>query len=190
MAVKVGVSVTKDGVSVMLREVNALTKTRVMVGIPEAEAARDPADGDAINNASLLYIHEFGAPAANIPARPTLRPGIEAYKERAIQRLKIAANAAMDGATPSSAGSVDIKRVPRIIPTTGSTLPKAVLDQFNAIGLEAVVSVKKQFTDGNLTPLKPATIAARKRDGFQGEKPLIRTSDLLRHISYVLRKVK
>jgi hypothetical protein len=189
--VKIGVSVTKDNVDRMLNEINALTKTRVLVGIPAAEDARDPKDGDAIGNAALLYIHETGSPAANIPARPTLRPGIEAYKPRAIQRLKIAAKAAIDTATAVSTGPKDVRRVSPIGSVrSGSTLAKAVLDQFNAIGLEAVVSVKKQFTDGNLTPLKPATIAARKRDGFQGEKPLIRTSDLMRHINYVLRKVK
>lgn len=186
--VKIGVSVTKDSVDDFLRDVTALSKLRVMVGIPEAEAQRDPKDGDAINNAALLYIHEFGAPAANIPARPTLGPGIKAYQPRAIERFKIAARAATDilgGQTQPR----DVKRVPPISPAAPGSPNKAVLDQFNAIGLEAVVSVKKQFTDGDLAPLKPATIAARKRAGFDGEKPLIRTADLMRHINYVIRKV-
>jgi hypothetical protein len=188
-----GVKVTVDRIDAIVRSINSLTKQQVVVGIPEENANRDPKDGDAINNAALLYIHEFGAPAANIPARPTLGPGIAAYRERAIVRLKAAAQAAMDDATRGSAGAPrDVDQVRPIINRgSGNDKPaREVTAQLNAIGLEAVVSVKKQFTDGQLAPLKPATIAARKRAGFDGEKPLIRTADLMRHINYAIRKTK
>jgi hypothetical protein len=188
-----GVKVTVDRVEEVLRAVNSLTKRQVVVGIPAEFAARDAQDGDKINNAALLYIHETGAPAANIPARPTLGPGIAAYRPRAIERLKKAGEAAM--ASAGLRGSTvprDASQVPPIVVGGGDDRDpdKAVMDQLNAIGLEAVVSVKKQFTDGALAPLKPATIAARKRAGFEGEKPLIRTADLMRHINYAIRKTK
>jgi hypothetical protein len=188
-----GVKVTVDRVDALVRSINSLTKQQVVVGIPEENANRDPQDGDAINNAALLYIHELGSPAANIPARPTLIPGMRAYQDRAIVRLKAAANAAMDDAARGAAGAErDVSQVrPTVRGGSGDDKPaREVTAQLNAIGLEAVVSVKKQFTDGALAPLKPATIAARKRAGFAGEKPLIRTADLMRHINYAIRKTK
>lgn len=188
-----GVYVTIDKTDALLRSIKALVSQEVLVGIPAENAQRDPQDGDAINNAELLYIHENGAPAANIPARPTLIPGIQAYRERAIVRLKHAAQIAMDKAVRSpSPAERDVRRVPRMI-KGGSRTDKpddAVMAQLNSIGLEAVVSVKKQFTEGALAPLKSATIAARKRSGFAGERPLVRTGDLMRHISYVIRAKK
>jgi hypothetical protein len=186
----VKVTVTRDSVAEVLSAINSLTKNRVLIGIPEETAERDPKDGDKINNAQLLMVHEFGAPASNIPARPTLIPGVKAYQQRAIERLKIAGRAAMD--VVGSTNPHDISQVQPIVGAARSSdkPDKAVMAQFNAIGLEAVVSVKKQFTEGALAPLKPATIAARKRAGFEGERPLIRTSDLMRHISYVIRKTK
>ena len=188
-AMGVKVTVTRDSVAEVLSAINSLTKNRVLIGIPEDSDQRDAKDGDAIGNAELLYIHENGSPAANIPARPTLIPGVKAYQQRAIERLKIAGRAAMD--VVGSTNPRDISQVQPIISGRGDAKPdKAVMAQFNAIGLEAVVSVKKQFTEGELAPLKPATIAARKRAGFEGERPLVRTGDLMRHISYVIRKTK
>jgi hypothetical protein len=182
-----GVRITVDCVDALLDSINSLTKQQVVVGIPAENADREK-DGDTINNATLLYIHENGAPAANIPARPTLVPGVKAYRERAIVRLKIAARAATDELRSSQA--YDVREARRI--DIGGRIERQpnneVMKQLNAIGLEAVVSVKKQFTDGGLAPLKPATIAARKREGFEGESPLIRTGDLMRHITYAIRK--
>lgn len=186
------VKVTVDRVDALLGSLKALTQQEVLVGIPAEAADRDAKDGDKINNAALLYLHENGAPAANIPARPTLIPGIKAYEPRAVARLKAAANAAMDSALEgASLPSRDVDRVrarPSVAPDSKPN--RAAMAQLNAIGLEAVSSVKKQFTDGGLTPLKPATIVARKRAGFQGESPLIRTSDLMRHITFAIRKRK
>lgn len=188
-----GVKITVDRVDAVLRAVTALTKQQVVVGIPAEFNDRDPKDGNSIGNAELLYIHEHGSPAANIPARPTLIPGIKAYQPRAIERLKKAGQAAMESASLSgSTTERDVSMVAPIIAGAGSDKNpvKGVTDQLNAIGLEAVVSVKKQFTEGNLEPLKPATIAARKRAGFEGERPLVRTGDLMRHINYAIRKAK
>lgn len=188
-----GVTVTIDKTDALLRSIKALVGQEVLVGIPAESADRDPQDGDAINNAQLLYIHENGAPAANIPARPTLIPGIQAYLEQAIKRLKAAAQIAIDKAVRRPSPSErDLRRVPPLVKgASGTDKPDdAIMAQLNAIGLEAVVSVKKQFTEGTLAPLKPATIAARKRAGFAGERPLVRTADLMRHISYVIRPKK
>src|SRR5712672_1378906 len=106
-----GVKVTVDRVDALLKELNALTKQEVLVGIPAEGADRDKGGGK-INNAQLGYIPEFGAPAANIPARPHLIPGVKAYRPTAIKRLKAAAEAAMQGVGQSAGGApIDVRRV-------------------------------------------------------------------------------
>jgi hypothetical protein len=190
-----GVKVTSDRIDAIISAVAALTKQQVVVGIPAESNERDPEDGASIGNADLLAIHEFGSPAANIPARPTLIPGVKAYQPRAIKRLKKAAESAIDAASfGGSTQDTDVNKVKQIAAVSKSSNERApvqsVTDQLNAIGLEAVASVKNQFTEGNLAPLKPATIAARKRDGFEGERPLVRTGDLMRHINYAIVKTK
>lgn len=162
-----GVTITIDRTGELARAVEALTREQVMVGIPADEAARDPQDGNGINNAALGYIHEFGAPEKNIPPRPHLIPGVQDYGPAAVKRLRAAAVAALEGRTP------------------------AVRAQMNAIGLEAVSAVRKKITDGLTPPLSPKTIYNRlhRKPVHTGTQPLIDFGDYLRHISYVIRKI-
>lgn len=161
--------VTQDRVDAMMASVQALVQKELLVGIPASTAARDPEAGEPpIDNATLGYIHEFGAPAANIPARPFLIPGIQSATDRIGKRLQRAAEAAMDG----DGDEVDA--------------------QYDAAGIIAQNAVRRRITDGPFVPLKPATLAARKRrkPPRTGEKPLLDTGQLRRSITYVVRTRK
>jgi phage gpG-like protein len=152
--------ITKDNVDSMLEAVKAMAAKRVLVGVPSAEA---PRRGDPINNATLAYIHENGSPARNIPARPFLKPGVASAKDKLINTLRVYAKQAL---------------------TDKSAIEKGL----NAAGLVAQSAVKNRIRSGEgFAPLKPGTLAARRRKGAKGEKPLIRTGQLLNSITYVVR---
>jgi phage gpG-like protein len=156
---KIGVSVTKDVSKQVLKELLALPLTQVYVGIPEVRARRK---GEAANNAFLGYIHEFGAPEANIPARPFLIPGVHAAREQIANKMKAAAIAA-----------VDVK-------------PEGVNRALHGAGLVARNSAVRMITGGTFLPLKPGTLAARRRRGRTGDKPLLDTGQLRASITYVV----
>lgn len=158
--------VTQDRVDQMLASVQSLVQKELLVGIPAATAPRTPEEGEEpIDNATLGYIHEFGAPAANIPARPFLIPGLQSARDPIAKRLQRAAEAALDGRTDD----VDA--------------------QYDAAGLIAQNAVRRRITDGPFIPLKPATLAARKRrrPPRLGERPLNDTGQLRRSVTYVVR---
>ena len=130
------VLITRDHVEDVMHAVDDLLDKRVLIGIPESNASR--ADGP-MNNATLGYIHEFGSPAANIPARPFLIPGVQKAFNAAIVKVREAAQAALDGR------------------------PAQVDKSLAAAGLIAESSVKNEISTGNFVPLKPATVRARYR---------------------------
>ena len=155
------VTVTKDITAAVLQTVQEMAKKRVLIGIPAEKAARK---GDPITNASLGYIHENGSPARNIPARPFLKPGVEQAADKCAAVLGKFAKTAFNNPSDLDKG-------------------------LNAAGLIAQASVKKRIVSGEgFAPLKEGTIAARKRAGAKGTKPLIRTGQLLNSITYVVRE--
>lgn len=157
------VTVTKDDVAKVLANIQEMARKEVLVGIPAEKTARK---GDPITNASLAYIHEHGSPARNIPARPFLVPGVRTAAPKAAAAMKRLAGQAL---------------------TDASAVDKAL----NAGGLVAQSSVKKQIvSQEGFSPLKQGTLAARKRNGFNGTKALIRTGQLLNSITYVVREKK
>jgi phage gpG-like protein len=159
-----GVKVT-DKTDDVKRALKVLTTRRVLVGIPAVNDAREP-DGDKpnpIGNAALGYIHEFGSPAKNIPARPFLVPGVTSIRDQAIAILKKAAQKALDG---------DIKPI-----------DKALM----AVGLMAQVAVQNKMKDGPFVPLAARTLKARERRGRTGTAPLLDTGRLRQAIKYVIR---
>jgi hypothetical protein len=169
------VFVVLDKTQALFKSVRGLAKERVMVGIPSSTplggAGPNQRSADPINNASLAYIHEFGAPGANIPARPFLVPGVANATQRVMPYLKAAGTAALDG----KAALVD--------------------KNLHAAGLLAQAAVRAKITDGPFVPLQPATIAGRSRrhggrkaTGPGDVRPLIDTGQLRAAIGYVLRK--
>jgi hypothetical protein len=158
----------------VIASLKKLASLQVMVGIP---ATRAPRNDIGITNAALGYIHEFGSPARNIPARPFLMPGVLDAKAAIAARLQSAAKAAMDGNDA------------------------AMLVQLKSAGQEAVTSVQNKITEGPFEPLAPSTIAhrmgklqnttaltpAQRAQGFADIKPLIDTGQLRASITYVVR---
>lgn len=187
------VVVVKDRVPEMLRAVRDLTDAEVLVGIPESTTERDNEDGQDITNAALGYIHEFGAPAANIPPRPFLVPGVEKSLDRSTKQLELAAKAALKG----EASTVQMR--------------------LEIAGQIAASSAKREIQSGDFVPLKPSTIRNRRRsrqtksmrdaekeyirlvsEGMSEEdaqsaagiRPLVNTGALRNSITSVVRKRK
>lgn len=180
--------IVKDDTRKVFAALKQLTQQEVLVGIPEDKSARQSGE---ITNAALGYIHNFGAPGANIPARPWLIPGIQKSRDQFMPYLTGAASAAMDG--KSEIAKQELMRA----------------------GQVAVNGVKRELTTGNFVPLSPATVAARYRArGAQrprkgevqyaallsqglspataqaqaGIRPLINTAQMLNSVTYVVRR--
>lgn len=154
------VKILKDDVRKLLSNIEAMTQKRVLIGIPGELAARP---GEPVSNAALGYIHEFGSPAANIPARPFLNPGIQDALPEIIPELAISARRALK--TPG-AYEIGLERA----------------------GIRATTAVKKRIrSQEGFVPLAERTLKAREKAGFKGTKALIRTGQLLNSITHVIR---
>jgi hypothetical protein len=152
-----------------------LGKTRVLVGIP---MEHDPRQGEPLGNASIGYVHEFGSPARNTPARPFLRPGVRGSREEWVAHLKRAAQAALKAGNPTAAAA-------------------AVTAELTKAGIVAVNAVRKHIQAGIPPPLSPITVARRQRrspgSSYRRKAlspadvtPLIDTGEMLRSITFVL----
>ncbi len=163
---KSGVTMKKDDVDAILKQIRMLTKQEVLIGVPDENAGRQPEQGEKqepISNAEIGYLMEFGLPEKNIPARPFLVPGVENAKDKIGKRLEVGARKALTG----DKDAVDIA--------------------FNGAGLVAQNAVRAKITDGPFKELSEKTLAARKRRGRTGEKPLIDTGQLRNSVTYVIR---
>lgn len=185
-------SVTKDNVANVLQAIQQLASQEVLVGIPATEAERNNDESGApLNNAQLGYIHEYGSPKANIPARPFLEPGIEDRRLSITGHLQAAATAALNGQS------------------------EKVEMSLNAAGLVASAAARSRINSGKFAPLSPSTIRNRhKSRGTKsmrssekryleliaagatpeqaqeqaGIQPLINTGQLRNSITYVIRR--
>lgn len=155
-----GLTVTYDGSAELLKAIKELTGRVVMVGIPE----NSPRTGGEVSNATLGYIHEFGSPARNIPPRPFLIPGANSIADKAEGMMAHAASLQMDG-KPGDAQAT-----------------------LQALGQMAADAIRGKIVSGPFTPLKAATLAARVRRGNRGTKPLIDTTQMMKAITWVIRK--
>jgi hypothetical protein len=156
---------TIDHSADILAAIAQFKKRQVMVGVPAEKAARsaEAANGTPINNAALAFIHNYGMPSLNIPARPFLETGIADVQGKINEKAEKAIGAAFDGNR------------------------EAVEKGLIAMGIVAVSGVQLKIKSGPFVPLKPATLAARRRRGHSGTKPLIEFGELLRSINFVVR---
>ncbi len=153
--------ITVDKVAMVMKNIAKLERRRVYVGIPAAQNARLD---DNLNNATLGYIHEFGSPARNIPARPFLIPGVKAAQDKTIGILGEGAKNAL-----SEKGNIE------------SSLTKA--------GIVASNSVKNTInTADGFAPLSDATLLARAKRGVKRTKPLVDTGQLRNSITYIVKE--
>lgn len=151
------------------KSLQRLQKSVVFVGI--AAGSKGDARKDGPSNHLLGFVHEHGSPAANIPARPFLVPGVKSAKDEVISGMESAMRAALND---------DEKAV------------KVLLEQ---TGMKAVSAVKGYMRTGNFEPLKPSTINNRNRSRMtkgkrqnekvgQNIKPLVNTGALRDALDY------
>lgn len=165
---KNGIIVPRDIVKEVHKRVTTIVLKKVLVGIPEKTATRKD---DPINNATLGYIMEKGSPAANIPARPFLVPGVADVQGEIEEALKPGITAALSGDMAEHRKSL------------------------NAAGLIGAKGVQAKITTGPFVPLATSTLRARdRRMAAKGKKyyavsivPLIDTGQLRRSITYIVR---
>lgn len=125
--------------------ISRLANSRVLVGVPEANAERHE-KGTGPGNAALAYIHERGDPEHGIPARPFLAPGAAAAKPQVAAGLKRAAQLALSGKSPERGLAV--------------------------AGSQAVSSVKKVFAHNSWSEVSDAGVASRirRKEKLKGKK--------------------
>lgn len=183
--------VTSKGAIDFGDNVKHLLKMRVLVGIPDTAAERQPEPGEKVappSNATIGYIQEFGDDERNIPPRPFLVPGVRSAQDEIVKHLRKAGENAFD----RDFGSVTA--------------------QFVRAGTVAASAVQQRITDGPFAPLRERTIKARAARGRKGAKqylkllgegtpkqvldtlgdqalvkPLIDTGALRRSITYVVK---
>ncbi|MFA9439407.1 hypothetical protein ACDA63_07200 [Uliginosibacterium sp. sgz301328] len=158
------VKVVKDSTSAVMDAIQKIASRVVLVGIPSESTERQ--DGEPINNATIGYIQENGAPAMNIPPRAFLVPGVASESDRITSQLKKASQAQLDGNDAQATQAL------------------------NRAGLIGQSGARKKINDGPFVPLKPTTLAARRARGREGDKPLIDTGQLRNSLTYVIRDKK
>lgn len=142
------VVISNDRVPLVLRAIETLTNSEVLVGIPGDATERKPEPGQTaptITNAALGYIHEFGLPEHNIPARPFLRPGIQEAMPAIISRLRRAAQKVL--------ANLDD--------------PETAQKELVSVGLIAQNMVRRYMNRGIPPPLAQSTL--HKRAGTKGK---------------------
>ena len=145
----------------ILANMRKLLGRDVLVGIPSTEAGRE---GSPINNAAILYIMETGSPAANIPPRPTVGPGIRDARGKIDKAMESAARAAIRG---DAAG---------------------VEAAMNRAGIEAVSAIQQRIRSNTPPPLAESTLAKRRRRGVTRTNTLVDTGQMLKAVTYVIEK--
>lgn len=131
-----GVVTLLDHVQEVLAALGKLAEKNVLVGIPSADAGRKEGP---ISNAALGYVFEFGSPEINMPARPSLLPGVKAVQSETIAGFKKATELALEGRG------------------------EAIERELHRVGLRAQNSVRAKITEGIPPPLAPSTIKGRIR---------------------------
>jgi len=136
------IQVLNDNAEEVCEAMKRLPGYRILVGIPSTAAGRK--EPGAPSNAVIGYVHEFGEPRRNIPARAFLVPGIVNVTDKIAYGLRRAGELALNN---DCAG---------------------IIKQLHATGMVAVSSVKRKLTTGPFVPLAPATVAARLRKTKRG----------------------
>jgi len=173
-----------------MRAIDQMASNEVLVGFPEASTDRKPEDSEDgpkdLTNAALGYIHDNGAPEANIPARPFMVPGIAAAKSKITKIAKHMGQAALNAKEPQ----------------------EAISQGLHMMGLTAQASIRNVINEGIDPPLSDRTLRARASKGRKGAKqelanranglppgkelakPLVDTGQLRNAVNYVIRNRK
>lgn len=156
------VKISKDRVEDVLASMRALASQHVLVGFPETTASRE---GDDLNNPTLAYIHEYGAPEANIPERPFLIPGVESALPEITTLMKMGVKDALSGKD-----------------TATRTLRQ--------VGSVAKGAVQRKIIVGPFIPNAPETVRRKSRTARRGAQgsaaPLNDTGALRLAVDFVI----
>jgi hypothetical protein len=185
----VTITKTVDRLDDLLKALKEFSRERVLVGVAADTAQRE--DGGPINNATIGLIMEKGSPAANIPARPWLAPGIMSARTAVL--------------------SVYLTATRRAFRTYSGAPIHVAHARAGAIARDAV---KKYIKSANFQPLAKSTVAARfrqrgakrrrksetqylaavaggmpadKAQGLYGIQPLINSGTFLNSVTYAVR---
>lgn len=135
---KDGVHLMADRTPALIEATRVLTRQEVLVGVPGETNFKGREAGEP-SNAALAYVHDNGEPAANIPARPFMRPGIKNAQPQILNQLRAAGVAALRGDSTK------------------------VTARLHAAGFAAVAGIRAVITAGIPPPLAPSTVADRIR---------------------------
>lgn len=151
-----------------------LQKTMIFVGIAKG-SDKDARKDNGPDNHLLGFVHEYGSPAANIPARPFLRPGVKSAHDQIASGLEQALKAALRDDADGMQAALDMT------------------------GIQAVSAVKSFMRDPSppFVELKPATLRNRHRSRMtktkrenevlnESVKPLLNTGALRNAIDYYI----
>ena len=119
--------------------VKQLAKKALYVGIASGESGDARNDG-APANSILGYVHEFGSPSKNIPARPFLIPAVEGFQKEISNGMAKAMQMALEG---------DEKGCDEALERTA---------------IRTASEVKKYMTEADFEPLAHRTIVNRQRN--------------------------
>lgn len=135
----------------------------VLIGIPQKKTKRE---GEPVTNAELLFIHTYGSPINNIPARPVIEPAIKDDKERLSKMLKRSAVFSLEGKEEEA------------------------VEQLKLTGMRGQNISRAWFTSpkNGWPPNSPSVAAAKRKKGSTNPMPLIYTGELRKSIIYVVVK--
>lgn len=189
-----GVKISGASLDKLREDLLLLADAEVLVGVPDENADRDPdpAVGREPTNATLAYIHDQGAPEANIPQREFMRPGVVSVVPKLEQKLSDTMRAVLRGG--------------------GAAKVEQGLTQ---VGIIAAVAIQTFVNDGVPPPLSEYTLKQRTRKGrksgggarkgaamelanrakgmpasVEHAKPLVDTAQLRNAITFAIRSRK
>jgi hypothetical protein len=137
-------------------------ENEVLIGVPQ-EANTVHSGG--VTMAELMYIHSEGSPARHIPARPTIQIALAKPEVR-----KMCAEELNQGIDAGFNGLIGVAQT-----------------KYERAGMIGANAAKAVFGSGALAPLKPSTIARRKK---HSAAPLVDTGALRNSVTYVVRRKK
>lgn len=152
--------IVKDQTKMIQAAIRDMTKKKVFVGVPQATSSNR---NDSETNAEIGFLQTNGSPARNIPPRPHLAEAIEENKDATAKIFESVAKRAF---------------------TEKGIIQKGL----DAVGLMNADKVRAYIVSSDkLAPLSERTLNERKAKGFLGTKPLIRTAQYIKSITYVVR---
>lgn len=159
--------VTDDssGMERLERELARLARVEITVGVHGEDGKRD--DGGRLTNVQVAAVHEFGAPAQNIPERSFLRSTMDREKAQILDDMSDAVDHVLQGAP--------------------------LKQEVERVGIYTEIRVRETIRKGIDPPLSPMTVEKRRAKLSGGkpdnnrfgtrETPLIDTGQLIQSIA-------